>query len=143
FVAVLAPLVVFERPRLRTFAAVAVSFTGLVLLLEPWRGALSRDDLSGAALGAGSAVFYASNVLFNKRLATAFSGAELMFFHGLVSVPLLFALVPPGEYSAVTAGPLAVIFLGAAGPGVASGLLFVWGLRRIAASHASVLTLLE
>jgi drug/metabolite transporter (DMT)-like permease len=143
FVAVFAPLVVRERPRLRTYVAVAVSFVGLVLLLEPWRTGFSREDVAGAALGAGSAVFYASNVLVNKRLAPVFSGSELMFFHGLFAVPLLFALVPAAEYGLVSIDALAIIAAGAVGPGLLGGLLFVWGLRRVAATRASVLTLLE
>ena len=143
FVAVAAPFVLGEKARARTFGAVAVAFFGLVLLLEPWRVGLGRNDVVGAALGAGSAVFYASNVLVNKRLVTAFSGSEMMFFHGLVATPLLFALVPTSEYALVSHHALAVVMLGALGPGALGGLLFVWGLRRIAASHASVLTLLE
>jgi drug/metabolite transporter (DMT)-like permease len=143
FVAVAAPLVLREKARPRTFFAVGVAFAGLVLLLEPWRVDLGRGDVVGAALGAGSAVFYASNVLVNKRLVKAFSGSELMFFHGLVATPLLFALVPRAEYANVSSDALRVVFLGAFGPGALGGLLFVWGLRRIAASHASVLTLLE
>lgn len=143
FVAVAAPFVLREKARARTFGAVAVAFVGLVLLLEPWRVGLGRNDVLGAALGAGSAVFYASNVLVNKRLVTAFSGSEMMFFHGLVATPLLFALVPTSEYALVSHHALAVVMLGALGPGALGGLLFVWGLRRIAASHASVLTLLE
>jgi drug/metabolite transporter (DMT)-like permease len=142
-VAVLAPVVVRERPAARTYASVAISFVGLLLLLEPWRAGLSREDFLGAALGAGSAVFYASNVLVNKRLVAVFSGSEMMFFHGLVTVPLLFAVVPPTEYALVTGPSLAYVVAGALGPGALCGLLFVWGLRRIAASHASVLTLLE
>ena len=47
-------------------------------------------------------------------------------------------LAPPSP-----APSLGVVVAGALGPGALSGLLFVWGLRRIAASHASVLTLLE
>ncbi len=143
FIAIAAPLVLGERARARTFAAVGVAFAGLVLLLEPWRVGLGRNDVVGAALGAGSAVFYASNVLVNKRLVKVFSGSEMMFFHGLVAAPLLFALVPPAEYGLVSREALTVVTLGALGPGVVGGLLFVWGLRRIAASHASVLTLLE
>ena len=143
FVAVAAPLVVREKARLRTFGAVAVAFAGLVLLLEPWRVGLGRNDIVGAALGAGSAVFYASNVLVNKRLVRSFSGSEMMFFHGLVATPLLFALVPTHEYALVSRSALVVVMLGALGPGALCGLLFVWGLRRVAASHASVLTLLE
>lgn len=143
FVAVAAPLVLGEKARARTFAAVGVAFAGLVLLLEPWRAGLGRSDLLGAALGAGSAVFYASNVLVNKRLAKAFSGSEMMFFHGVVATPLLFALVPTQEYALVSRHALTIVMLGALGPGALGGLLFVWGLRRVPASHASVLTLLE
>lgn len=142
-VALLAPVVVRERPTARTFAAVAISFVGLVLLLEPWRAGLSREDFIGAALGSASAVFYASNVLVNKRLTGTFSGSEVMFFHGLVTVPILFAVVPRTEYALASGHALGVVILGALGPGTLSGLLFVWGLRRVAASHASVLTLLE
>lgn len=143
FVAVAAPFVLGEKARARTFGAVAVAFVGLVLLLEPWRVGLGHSDVIGAALGAGSAVFYASNVLVNKRLVKAFSGSEMMLFHGLVATPLLFALVPSSEYALVSNHALAIVLLGALGPGTLGGLFFVWGLRRIAASHASVLTLLE
>ncbi|MBX3189409.1 MAG: DMT family transporter [Labilithrix sp.] len=143
FVALAAPIVLKERATAKTFSAVAIAFVGLVLLLEPWRAGLGRADVMGAALGAGSAVFYASNILVNKKLVPAFSGSELMFFHGLVATPLLFALVPSSAYAAVPWRALLAVVGGAIGPGAASGLLFVWGLRRVAASHASVLTLLE
>jgi len=141
FVALAAPIVLRERAHARTFVAVAIAFAGLCLLLQPWR--TEASGLVGAAYGAGSAVFYASNVLVNKRLARAFSGSELMFFHGLVSTPLLFAMVDGSDVTAVARSSLVVVILGALGPGVLGGLFFVWGLRRIAASHASVLTLLE
>lgn len=143
FVVIAAPILLGEKARARTFGAVAVAFGGLVLLLEPWRVGLGRNDVVGAALGAGSAVFYASNILVNKRLVKAFSGSEMMFFHGLVATPLLFALVPSREYAVVSGHALGIVTLGALGPGALGGLLFVWGLRRIAASHATVLTLLE
>lgn len=141
FVALTAPFVLKERASTKTYGAVAIAFTGLVLLLEPWRAA--ANGIAGAALGAGSAVFYASNVLTNKRLAKVFSGSELMFFHGLVSVPILFALVPSSQYAQVEAGPLVVVLAGALGPGALAGLFFVWGLRRIPASHAGTLSLFE
>jgi len=139
FVAIASP----ERLSARTRIAVVTSFGGLVLLLEPWRSTLTRDDLVGAALGALSAVFYAGNVLGTKRLLRVFSGAELTFFHGFIAVPLLFAAVPSGAVRALTGSALAVILAGAVGIGALGGLLFVWGLRRIPASHASILTLIE
>jgi drug/metabolite transporter (DMT)-like permease len=143
FVAISAPLVLGEKARARTVVAVAVAFSGLVLLLEPWRAGLGARDVVGAALGGGSALFYASNILVNKRLVRSFSGSEMMFFHGLVATPLLFALVPLREYAHVSGHALVIVTLGALGPGALGGLFFVWGLRRIAASHASVLALLE
>jgi drug/metabolite transporter (DMT)-like permease len=143
FVALVAPFVLRERLQLRTVAAVVLSFAGLLLLLAPWRSGLSAGDFVGAALGAGSAVFYASNVLVNKRLTHVFSGSELTFYHGFVAIPLLLAMVPAGAFAATSSGALVVVTLGALGPGAIGALTFVWGLRRIAASHASILTLLE
>jgi drug/metabolite transporter (DMT)-like permease len=142
FVALAAPLVLGEKLTRRALVAVAIAFGGLVLLLQPWREGLQSKDVFGAALGAGSAVFYASNVLVTKRVAGVFSSSELMFFHGLVATPLLFVLVPAGAFAAPSSA-YAVILLAALGPGAAAGLMFVSGLRHIPANHASVLALFE
>ncbi len=143
FVALAAPLALKEKPRARTFASVGVAFVGLVLLLEPWRASFGERDAIGALLGSASAVFYASNVIVGKRLVPSFSGSEMMFFHGLLATPILLALVSGADWGAAPAASIGVVLLGALGPGATAGLFFVWGLRRIAASHASVLTLLE
>lgn len=143
FVALAAPFVVRERATPRTLAAVVVAFAGLVLLLGPWNTERRAGDLVGAALGAGSAVFYAANVLVNKRLAGAFTSAEVMCFHGVVATPLLAAFVPREAWSALDPGATAVVVLGALGPGALAGLLFVWGLQTLPAARVSTLTLLE
>ena len=142
FVALVSPLVLGEQLTRRTSLAVAIAFAGVVLLLQPWRAGLESKDAIGAALGAGSAVFYSSNVLVTKRVSGAFSSSELMFFHGLVATPLLFVLVPAGAFSAPPSA-FAVMLLASLGPGAAAGLMFVSGLRRIPANHVSVLALLE
>lgn len=142
-VALAAPWALGERMTRRSWAATTAALAGLVLLLRPWSADLSRADLIGAALGAGSAVFYASNVLVTKRLARAFSGSEQMFFHGIVATPLLWLLVPAGAGAVASGRALAIVALAAVGPGAFGGLAFVWGLRRVPAGHASVLTLLE
>ena len=142
-VALAAPLVLREKATRRTGVAVVVAFAGLVLLLSPWAAERRPGDWLGASLGAASAVFYASNVLLNKRLSVAFSTSELMFFHGLVATPLLALFVPRAAWGAIDAHALGVIAVGAVGPGALAGLLFVWGLRALPASHVSTLTLLE
>ena len=143
FVALAAPRVLGERAHPRTLVAAVASFAGLLLLLRPWEGSLGGRDGIGAALGAASAVFYASNVLVNKRLAGAFSGSELMAYHGVVSTAVLAVLVPASSWPALTSGSFLVLLAGAVGPGALAGLFFVWGLRRVPAAHASTLTLLE
>lgn len=143
FVALAAPVVLGEPSGPRTRGAVVVSLSGLVLLLEPWARAGGSAGIGGALAGAGSAVFYACNVLLTKRLARWFSGSELMFFHGLVAAPLLLVIVPTEAFGAVSAGSYLVVLAGALTAGTCCNLLFVWGLRRVPAAHASVLTLME
>jgi drug/metabolite transporter (DMT)-like permease len=142
FVALAAPFALKERADGRTYVAVAIAFGGLVLLLAPWDAEARPTDVAGAALGAGSAVFYASNVIANKKLL-AFSASELVFYHGFVSLPILAALVPAGLWWTLGTRAGAIVAVGSLGPGALAGLIFVWGLRRIPASHASTLTLLE
>ena len=59
------------------------------------------------------------------------------------AVPVVVALVPRGAWSAVAPPAWTLLALGSIGPGAIAGLVFVWGLRRVPAAHASALTLLE
>ncbi len=142
-VALAAPIAVREPLRARTFAALGVASTGLVLLLQPWSAERHATDWIGAGFGAASAVFYASNVLVNKRLTPVFSGSELMFWHGVVATPLLCALVPRPAWAGLDLHAIAVLAVGGIWAGALAGLFFVWGLRRIDAGHAATLALLE
>ena len=143
FVAAAAPLALGERAHARTYRAIAVGLLGLVLLLRPWSEALEHHDLFGAACGAGSAFFYASNVIVNKRLFHAFTAIELMAFHGVVATPVLIGLVPHAAWSSLHLPAALVLAGGGIGPGALGGVMFVWGLRTVPAAHASTLTLLE
>lgn len=141
FVALAAPLLLGERMTRRTALAIGVSFAGLALMLLP-TGAAGAVWAS-AALGAGSAVFYASNVVTNKFVVDTFSTSETMFWHGVVATPFLAATVPPSAWSAMNPHAASFLALASVGPGALAGLLFVWGLRKMPAAHASTLTLLE
>lgn len=144
FVATAAPLLLREAMTRRTALAIAASFAGLAIMLAPSvGGAGAAATWASAALGAGSAVFYASNVIVNKFVVAEFSTSETMFWHGVVGTPFLAAFVPHDAWLAIQ--PRAALFLAFAtvGPGALAGIAFVWGLRRMAAAHASTLTLLE
>ncbi len=144
FVALASPLALGERVTKRTGLAVGASFVGLAVMVAPAgdgpdTGAVWRS----AALGAGSALFYASNVVVSKLVVESFSTSETMFWHGVVATPLLATFVPRAAWGAIdarAAGFLAVVSIG---PGALAGIGFVWGLRRMPAAHASILTLLE
>lgn len=141
FVAIAAPIALREKLTPRTFAAVVVAFAGLAVMLTP--SGSGAAVLTSAALGAGSAVFYASNVVVNKFVVESFSTSETTFWHGVVATPLLAAFVPRDAWLALDAHAAAVLALVSIGPGALAGLSFVWGLRRMPAAHASTLTLIE
>jgi drug/metabolite transporter (DMT)-like permease len=140
-VAVAEPLVLGARPRRSPWPAVAVSIPGLALLAEPWRTE-TRALWTGGALGLASAVFYATNIVISKRLQSEFSAREIQAWHVVPGVLLLPFLLPPGGM-AVRMAPLGVLVGGSLIFGVLGGWLFLRGLRRVPASHASVLCLLE
>lgn len=143
-VAVGAPLVLGERRRRGTLAAVGIGLFGLALLLAPWNtAAADRGTLvAGACFGLGSAVFYAANVLMNKRLARCFDATEIFVYHTPSALLVLALLVPHGAWSISWHG-LSWLVLGALGPGALAGVVFVRSLRVVPAAHASVLTLVE
>lgn len=144
FVALAAPFVLRERMTARAAVAIGTSFVGLAAMLAPAGSAPpSAVILTSAALGAGSAVFYASNVLVNKFVAASYSSSETMFWHGVVATPFLAAFVPPAAWRAVDLHAAGYLAVASIGPGGLAGIAFVWGLRRIPAAHASTLTLLE
>jgi drug/metabolite transporter (DMT)-like permease len=144
FVAIAAPLVLGEKMTARTAGAIALSFCGLAAIFVPTGGGTSSAAVwASAALGAGSAVFYASNVVVNKFVVGSFSTSEAMFWHGVVAAPLLAAFVPRQAWAGVDARAAAFFAVAAIVPGALASLSFVWGLRRMPAAHASTLTLLE
>lgn len=143
-VAATSPLLLRERVTARTVCAVVVSVAGLaVMVVRSGAPADERLVWASAALGSGSAVFYASTVVTNKFVIDEFTTSEAMFWHGVVSTAILAAFVPVDAWRAVD--PRAVSFLAtiALWPGALAGLVFLWGLRRIPATHASTLSLLE
>jgi drug/metabolite transporter (DMT)-like permease len=144
FVAVASPLVLREKLTWRTAAAVAASLAGLAVMLAPGRAGIDmRAVWTSAILGAGSAVFYASNVVANKFVVDDFTTSEAIFWHGVVATPLLAAFVPPGAWTAVDPRAAGFLALIAVWPGAIAALAFIWALRRMPAAHASTLTLLE
>jgi len=143
-VAVAAPFALREKLTRRTAGAVVTSVAGLMVMLAPGSGGADRTAARWAAgFAAASAVFYASNVIVNKLIASAFSPSEVMFWHGIVATPFLALMVPRAAWGTIDPHAAGFLALVAIGPGAIAGLAYVWGLRRMPAAHASTLTLIE
>ncbi len=141
-VAVASPLLLRERFRASTAAALAVALVGLALLLQPWRS-VSEHDAIGAGLAALSAVFYAATVLIAKGQSQVFAPLELAAVPKISAVPALIAAVVITGDVHIELAPAMVLIVGGVVCGAIPTLLFYAGLSRVLASQASVLTLVE
>ncbi|HEY1099114.1 MAG TPA: DMT family transporter, partial [Myxococcota bacterium] len=151
-VALVAPSLLEERRHRRTLLALVVAAVGLVLVLQPWASAASASSASsgiGALCGLGSACWYACSVVVGKQLAPRHEATALAAWPLLVSVPVvvLAALVtgegPLLSRVVVEGTPLLVLSVGGVVCGAVALLTFYAGLRRLPASRAGVLTLVE
>lgn len=141
-VALLAPVFLGERHRASTFVALGIALFGLVLLLRPWTD-IDASDLRGAGLGALSAVFYAANVFIGKRLFNNFNAFEIAAWPKLTAVIVLCVVVAVDGNFVFDSRVIAILVAGGIVCGSLPTVLFYAGLARIAASQASVLTLVE
>jgi drug/metabolite transporter (DMT)-like permease len=152
-VAAAAPLLL-GTPRKRGAVPLALlALLGLALVLEPWAlarasatggaaGVIGRP-LLGAALGAGSALFYAGNVFVTKRIAGRFTAEEQLVWHAFVSAALLAVVALATGAPMPTLRGASIVALSGALVGASSGLLYLRGLIKIPAEHAGILTFLE
>jgi drug/metabolite transporter (DMT)-like permease len=142
FVALFAPRVLGTARSPRAIGLSRIALLGLALVLEPWRS-LDGGTWLGALLGAGSAVCYAANVLITKRIAARFTAEEQLVYHGAIAALLLSAVAIVFGAPWPHADGAARVAVASLGPGALAGLAFLYGLRKIPAEHASILTFLE
>jgi lipoate-protein ligase B len=141
-VSLLAPMIEGTRSSRAPLAA-SIAVLGLVLVLEPWRGAaLDASLLLGAALGLASAVGYAVSVFAARRLGAGVGPGTALSSHAFLSALLLLPLAAP-ELSTIELGDLGWLLLAILLPGVVAGFLFVRALTVIGSARAAVLALLE
>ena len=139
-VAAMAPLFLAGRAPGITWVALPISLVGLGFLLGP--AALSfGDGMLTALIGAGSAVFYALQVLIQKRFSDRLTAAELLVWHSAISALLLLPLAV-GQPTPELGSVLWLMGGGLLG-GCLAGTIFLWGLSQVQAATAGVLTYIE
>ena len=121
--------------------AACVGLGGLVIMLEPWRGA-NEDAVIGALLGLASAVFYAGNVFFVRPLAERIGPARVMSYHSAIAAVAMLPFAVSG-FATVSWHDFGLIAAGATTVGAVSGVVFIAGLARIGAARTAVLTFAE
>jgi drug/metabolite transporter (DMT)-like permease len=139
-VAMLAPVVLAEPLARRTPLAIALAFGGTVVLLACGGNAGEGTVWRSGVLGAGSAIFYAADVLIAKRLTRAFTAIELLAYHAVVASLVLLPFSHGGGLTLATAARLAG---GGLVCGLVAGVLYLAGLSRTTAQRAGVLSYLE
>jgi drug/metabolite transporter (DMT)-like permease len=92
FVAFITWIVWRERPEPRFLAALAIAFTGVLLIVSPKLGA-AHGALTGDLLGVGTAVFYGAYMIVVARLATTYGTGALMLRTTLIFTVLLAPLM--------------------------------------------------
>ena len=121
--------------------AALVAMAGLVIMLEPWRGA-DPGAFVGALLGLASAVCYAANVFIVRRAAERLGTARAMSYHSLVAAVVMLPFAVSG-LATVTSFDVGLLGAGAITIGAFSGVIFIVGLRQIGSARASILTFAE
>jgi len=137
-VAIAAPRIDGVRVR-RAVPAAAVALAGLILILEPWRGAAGAV---GALLGLASAFCYAGNVFVVRRLTLEIGPTRAMAYH---SIGAALILLPFGaaELGAIDGGDVLLFGGGSLVLGALAGVAYLRGLAGIGATRAALLTFCE
>jgi drug/metabolite transporter, DME family len=121
--------------------AAAIALLGLVIMLEPWRGA-NDGVVIGALLGSVSAIAYAANVFVVRRLAERIGPARVMSYHSALAAVVMLPFAVSG-LATVRWTDVALIAAGSTTIGALSGIVFIAGLGRIGAARSAVLTFAE
>jgi drug/metabolite transporter (DMT)-like permease len=134
-----------ERPTRARLLGLGLGFTGVLVVLGPWRG-LGGDDLAGILMCIGAAACYGVAFPYTRRFlsgrpesAVSLTAGQVLAGAALAALLLPFAGAAPGGFDARVI--LAMLGLGALGTGIAYVLNFEV-IRKAGATTASAVTYL-
>lgn len=140
-VAICAPFVLGERGSPRALWASPVVLVGLGLVLS--HGSTTAGWGTTAALGAGSAVFYAVVVLGSRRATRSFTPIAVMALHSAISAVVMALLFGRAVIPTVADRGLAIVMFGCLVNGLIAAWFFNLSLQRIEAQLVGLFTYLE
>ncbi len=135
-----APLLLKERVSRRALVAAPVMLAALAAVVS---GGETEVPWATAAFGAGSAVFYAANVLCSKLAAQSFSPFEVVALHGPVAALTLLAVFQGAALPSHFDLGFGSVVIGSVVSAIGATVFFNIGLRLVPAPVAGVVTYLE
>lgn len=140
YVTVLSPILLKESLTGKGLMALVLSVTGILLIIQP-----GKFDFSGYSIGilAGiiSGVTYAFEIMTSKYISRTYSGYTQAFWSFIIAMLILLPVGPvPFE---VVFDNLAALILLSIFPTILAVSLYFNGLKKVRASSASILGLLE
>jgi RarD protein len=144
---VLAPIfaLVLLRERLERVSviAVAIAFSGMVLMLLPNELSFSNAHFVGIILGALSAVFYGLEMVARRAASLRVRADIIVCWQFIFSVILLFFVANPSIVLAMDTTTLIYVTIAAAVTSVAPVFLFTSGLSEVKTQQAGILAYME
>lgn len=139
YVTVLSPLLLKENPTRKELIALALSIVGIVIIVDPAK--LDFSYSVGIAAGILSGISYALEILTSKYVGQSYTGYTQAFWSFAIAVLILLpvGIVPVG----IVSGNIVYLILLAIFPTILAVSLYFNGLKKVKASSASILGLIE
>ncbi len=140
YVTVFSPFILKEKLSRHGIIALVLSVTGIVLIADPAKLALSGLSI-GIIAGIISGITFGFEVMTSKYISKTYTGYSQAFWSFAIAMVMLlpFGIVPPG----IVSGNLPGLLMLAIFPTILAVSLYFNGLKKVTAANASILGLLE
>ncbi|SNQ60509.1 DMT family transporter [Candidatus Methanoperedens nitratireducens] len=139
YVTVLSPLLLKENPTRKEIMALILSIVGIVIIVDPEK--LDFSYSVGIAAGILSGISYALEILTSKYIGQSYTGYTQAFWSFAIAVLILLPVgIVPIE---IVSGNIVYLILLAIFPTILAVSLYFNGLKKVKASNASILGLIE
>lgn len=142
FVVLLAPLLLKEKVEKKSIFALFICFLGVIFLANTGETTAEANKVLGNILGIISGFTYALYIIGLKSLPEKFLGLVSNVYLCVVISIITFPMALSVMKSISLKGMLVLILLGITIQGIATTLYMI-GLRKVKAQHASILSFLE
>ncbi len=139
YVTVLSPLLLKEKATKKGIIALVLSIAGVLLIID--RGKLEFSLSIGILAGIAAGISYAFQIMTSKYISTTYPGYTQAFWSFAIATLILF----PAGYAPVDVvfGNMFYLVILAVFPTILSVSLYFNGLKKVRASSASILGLIE